>query len=169
MCVFLWPGSLIAALATRGTLSYLRGSPIRLSAWHVRFSPIRKSTACLIVLRLAAGLYIFSWHYLLPAPLADADKLNALRRLDQFREWHSWMTNVTVSFAARLLTGRQIQIAGSAGGNGPPGLSCPTERCNSIPMDWALPPDEILAAGERYLRLTSATLLLRGWLIAAGA
>jgi hypothetical protein len=27
-------------------------------------------------------------------------------------------------------------------------LSCPTERCNSIPMDWVLPTDEILAVAE---------------------
>ena len=33
-------------------------------------------------------------------------------------------------------------------GNGPLRLSCPTERCNSIPMDWALPTDEILAVAK---------------------
>jgi hypothetical protein len=83
-----------------------------------------------------------------PAPLADADKLNALRRLDQFREWRSLDDERYCLVCGKIITGRQIRVAGSAGENGPPRLSCPTERCNSIPMDWALPPDEILAAAE---------------------
>ena len=83
-----------------------------------------------------------------PAPLADADKLNALRRLDQFREWRSLDDRRFCLVCSRLITGRQIQVAGGTRGNGPLRLSCPTERCNSIPMDWALPTDEILAAAE---------------------
>jgi hypothetical protein len=45
--------------------------------------------------------------------------------------------------------GQQIQVAGGTRGNGPLRLSCPTERCNSIPMDWVLPTDEVLAKMER--------------------
>ena len=81
-----------------------------------------------------------------PAPLADADKLNALRGLDQFREWRSLDDKRYCLVCGKIITGRQIQVAGSTGGNGSLRLNCPTEQCNSIPMDWALPTDEILAA-----------------------
>jgi hypothetical protein len=40
-------------------------------------------------------------------------------------------------------------VAGGTRENGPLRLSCPTERCNSMPMDWVLPTDEILARMER--------------------
>jgi hypothetical protein len=81
-----------------------------------------------------------------PAPLSDQEKLAALRRLDQFREWHSLDEKRYCLVCGKIITGRQIQIAGGTRGDGPLGLSCPTERCNSIPMDWALPTDEILSA-----------------------
>ncbi len=81
-------------------------------------------------------------------PSLDADKLHALQRLDQFREWHSLDDRRYCLVCGKIITGRQIQVAGSAGGNGPLRLSCPTERCNSIPMDWALPTDEILAVAK---------------------
>jgi len=81
-------------------------------------------------------------------PSLDADKLHSLQRLDQFREWHSLDDRRYCLVCGKIITGRQIQVAGSAGGNGPLRLSCPTERCNSIPMDWALPTDEILAVAK---------------------
>jgi len=83
-----------------------------------------------------------------PAPLADADKLNALRGLDQFREWRSLDDKRYCLVCGKIITGRQIQVAGSTGGNGSLRLNCPTEQCNSIPMDWALPTDEILAVAN---------------------
>lgn len=81
-------------------------------------------------------------------PSLDADKLHALQRLDQFREWQSLDDSRYCLVCGKIITGRQIQVAGCAGGNGPLRLSCPTERCNSIPMDWALPTDEILAIAK---------------------
>jgi hypothetical protein len=81
-----------------------------------------------------------------PASLADADKLNALQRLDQFREWHSLDDKRYCLVCGKIITGRQIRVTGDASGDGSQRLNCPTERCNSIPMDWALPTDEILAA-----------------------
>jgi len=80
-----------------------------------------------------------------PVPLADGDKLNALRRLDQFREWRSLDDKRYCLVCGKIITGRQIQVAATRG-DGLQRLNCPTERCNSIPMDWALPTDEILAA-----------------------
>ena len=81
--------------------------------------------------------------------LSDEEKLQALRRLDQFREWHSLGEKRYCLVCGNLISGRQIQVAGGTRGNGPLRLSCPTERCNSIPMDWVLPTDEILAKVEK--------------------
>ena len=80
--------------------------------------------------------------------LSDVDKLDALRRLDQFREWRSLDDQRFCLVCGRIITGRKIQVAGGTRGNGPQRLSCPTERCNSIPMDWVLPTNEILAVTE---------------------
>jgi hypothetical protein len=82
------------------------------------------------------------------APLADSDKLDALRALDQFREWRSLDDKRYCLVCGKIITGRQVQVVCSTGGNGSPGLSCPTEQCNSIPMDWVLPTDEILAVAN---------------------
>jgi hypothetical protein len=83
-----------------------------------------------------------------PAPLSDAEKLAALQRLDQFREWPSLDEKRYCLVCGKIITGRQIHVAGDTRGDGPQRLNCPTEQCNSIPMDWALPTDEILAAAE---------------------
>ena len=83
-----------------------------------------------------------------PTTFPDADKLDALRRLDQFRQWHSLEEKRFCLVCGKIITGREIQVAGGARGNVPLRLSCPTERCNSIPMDWVLPTDEILANVE---------------------
>jgi hypothetical protein len=86
-----------------------------------------------------------------PVVLSDADKLDALCRLDQFRQWRSLDEKRFCLVCGKIITGRQIQVAGGTRGNGPLRLSCPTERCNSIPMDWVLPTDEILAKVERMV------------------
>jgi len=77
--------------------------------------------------------------------LADEEKLEALRRLDQFRQWHSLDERRYCLVCGTLISGGQIQVSGGTRGNGPLRLYCPTERCNSIPMDWVLPTDEIIA------------------------
>ena len=81
--------------------------------------------------------------------LSDQEKLEALRRLDQFRQWHSLDEKRYCLVCGNLITGRQIQVADGTHGNGPLQLNCPTEQCNSIPMDWVLPTDEVLAKMER--------------------
>jgi len=81
--------------------------------------------------------------------LPDEDKLEVLRRLDQFRQWHSLEEKRYCLVCGTVLSGRQIQVRGGIRGNGPLRLSCPTEQCNSIPMDWVLPTDEILAKVEK--------------------
>ena len=79
-----------------------------------------------------------------PIKLSGADKLETLQRLDQFREWRSLDEKRYCLVCGKIITGQQIQVAGGTRGNGPLRLSCPTEHCNSIPMDWVLPTDEIL-------------------------
>jgi hypothetical protein len=83
------------------------------------------------------------------ATLSDDERLEVLRRLDQFRQWHSLDEKRYCLVCGNLITGRQIQVSGGTRGNGPLRLSCSTERCNSIPMDWVLPTDEILAKVEK--------------------
>ncbi len=83
-----------------------------------------------------------------PNTLSNADKLDVLRRLDQFREWHSLDDKRFCLVCGKILSGRRIQIAGETQGNGPLRLSCPTERCNSIPMDWVLLTDELVALAK---------------------
>ena len=80
---------------------------------------------------------------------SDEEKLEVLRRLDQFRQWRSLEEKRYCLVCGTIITGRQIQVAGGTRGSGPLRLSCPTERCNSIPMDWVLPTDEILARAEK--------------------
>ena len=82
------------------------------------------------------------------ATLSDVEKLSVLRRLDQFREWHSLDDKRFCLVCSKIVNGWQIQIAGGTPGNGSLRLSCPTERCNSIPMDWVLPTDELEALAE---------------------
>jgi hypothetical protein len=98
-----------------------------------------------------------------PVTLSETDKADALRRLDQFRQWRSLDEKRFCLVCGKIITGRQIQVEGGTRGNGPLRLRCPTERCNSIPMDWVLPTDEILAKVERMVaeeRKASVTSLV---------
>ena len=81
--------------------------------------------------------------------LSDEEKLEVLRLLDQFRQWHSLEEKRYCLVCGTLISGRQIEVGGGTRGNGPLRLSCPTQGCNSIPMDWVLPTDEILAKVEK--------------------
>ena len=81
--------------------------------------------------------------------LSDEEKLEVLRRLDQFRQWHSLEEKRYCLVCGTVISGWEIQIGGGTRGNGSLRLSCPTEGCNSIPMDWVLPTDEILAKVEK--------------------
>jgi len=81
--------------------------------------------------------------------LSDEEKLEVLRRLDQFRQWHSLEEKRYCLVCGKLISGLQIQVAVGTRSNGALRLSCPTDGCNSIPMDWVLPTDEILAKVEK--------------------
>jgi hypothetical protein len=76
---------------------------------------------------------------------SDADKLDALRRLDQFRPWHSLDEKRYCLVCGKIITGGQIELMGGRRGDGPQRVNCPTKGCHSIPFDWVLPTDEIMA------------------------
>jgi hypothetical protein len=120
----------------------------RLSS-KVGFSPIRESTARPIVPAVDPKLLSAAVALSTPTKLSDEEKLEVLRRLDQFRQWHSLDEKRYCLVCGNVITGRQIEVAGGTRGNGPLRLSCPTERCNSIPMDWVLPTNEILVKVEK--------------------
>jgi hypothetical protein len=96
-----------------------------------------------------------------PNTLSDSDRLDVLRRLDQFREWHSLDDKRFCLVCGKIINGWQIQIAGGTRGNGPLRLSCPTERCNSIPMDWVLLTDELATLAETAAHEDHKTALPR--------
>src|ERR1051325_4568840 len=77
-----------------------------------------------------------------------AEKLNVLRQLDQFRQWHSLDDKRYCLICRKIITGQQIQVGRGPRGNRALRLSCPSDRCNSIPMDWVIPTDEVLARVE---------------------
>ena len=92
---------------------------------------------------------------------SDNEHLEALRQLDQFRQWHSLDEKRYCLVCGELVTGRQIQVAGGTRGDGSLRLNCPTVGCNSIPMDWVLPTDEILARVEKAEDERKASALKR--------
>jgi len=82
---------------------------------------------------------------LAPIQLSGADKLDILRRLDRYRKWHSLDEKRYCLACAQIIDGREIQVVGGTRGTGPLRLVCPTRACHSIPMDWVIPSDEVLA------------------------
>jgi hypothetical protein len=83
-----------------------------------------------------------------PVHLSDKEKLEILQRLDQFRSWRFLDEQRYCLVCCKIITGRQIQVVGDSNGNGSARLSCPTDGCNSIPMEWMLPTDEVLASAK---------------------
>ena len=80
--------------------------------------------------------------------LPDEDKLETLRELDQFRHWRSLDDERYCLVCEKLILGRHIKVVGDSDSSGPLRLVCSTEGCNSIPMDWVLPTDEVLASAK---------------------
>jgi hypothetical protein len=76
--------------------------------------------------------------------LSDEEKLNILRRVDEFRQWHSLDEKRYCLVCGEMITGRQIQVIRDTRGNAQLLLSCPTGRCNATPMEWVCPTEEVL-------------------------
>lgn len=77
--------------------------------------------------------------------LTEAEKLDALRRLDQFRKWRSLDDKRYCLCCGKIIEGRQIRVSGDMDEGGALRLHCPSDGCESIPMDWVLPTDEVLS------------------------
>jgi hypothetical protein len=80
-----------------------------------------------------------------PNKLSEQDKLLTLQRLDTYRKWLALDEKRYCLCCGKIITGWEIQVVGGARGMGPLRMICPTPHCESIPMDWVLPPDEVLA------------------------
>jgi hypothetical protein len=78
------------------------------------------------------------------AKLSDEEKLDILRRLDQFRQWHSLDEKRYCFVCGEIITGREIKVIGATRANGPLRIACPTEHCNAMPMEWVQPTDDVL-------------------------
>jgi hypothetical protein len=76
--------------------------------------------------------------------LSDEEKLNILRRVDQFRQWRSLDEKRYCLVCGEMITGRQILVIGDARGSAQLRLICPTEQCNAMPMEWVPPTEEVL-------------------------
>lgn len=82
---------------------------------------------------------------LAPIELVAADKLEVLQRLDRYRKWRTLDEKRYCLACGRIIEGRDILVVGGTRGTGPLRLVCPTLGCHSIPMDWVIPTDEVLA------------------------
>ena len=80
-----------------------------------------------------------------PLKLSEQEKLEALQRLDRFRKWRSLDEKRYCLVCSTIITGREIQIMGGTRGTGPLRVICPSDGCHSIPMDWVIPTDDVLA------------------------
>ncbi|PWT84282.1 MAG: hypothetical protein C5B58_04925 [Acidobacteria bacterium] len=78
------------------------------------------------------------------AKLSDKEKLDVLQRLDRFRQWHALDEKRYCLVCGKIITGRQIRVLRQTGGNAPVRIICPSENCNSMPMEWVRPTDEVL-------------------------
>ena len=77
--------------------------------------------------------------------LSGAEKLEMLQRFDRYRKWRSLDEKRYCLACGQIIEGRDIMIVGGTRGTGPLRLICPTRNCHSIPMDWVIPSDEVVA------------------------
>jgi hypothetical protein len=76
--------------------------------------------------------------------LSDEEKLDLLRRLDQFRQWHSLDQKRYCLVCGEMITGREIQVIESACGETPLRVVCPTKHCDAMTLEWVLPTEDVL-------------------------
>jgi len=76
--------------------------------------------------------------------VSDEEKLDVLRRLDQFRQWQSLDQKRYCLVCGEMITGRDVQVIETAPSEEPLRLACPTEHCQAMPIEWVLPTDDVL-------------------------
>ena len=85
---------------------------------------------------------------LVPIELRATEKLEILQRLDRYRKWVSLDDKRYCLACGQIIDGREIFLVGGTRGTGPLRLICPTRGCHSIPMDWVIPTNQVLARME---------------------
>ena len=76
--------------------------------------------------------------------LSDEEQLAILQRHDQFRHWHSLDEKRYCLVCGEIITGRQIQVSMGTRGNRLLRIICPTKHCDSMPIEWVWPTDDVL-------------------------
>jgi hypothetical protein len=76
--------------------------------------------------------------------LSDEDKLDLLHRLDQFRQWRSLDEKRYCLACGEIITGREIQVITGTCEDNSPRIICPTKHCDSMPIEWVWPTDDLL-------------------------
>jgi hypothetical protein len=82
---------------------------------------------------------------LAPIEFSAAEKLEILQRLDRHRKWQSLDEKRYCLACGQIIDGHGVLVVGGTRGTGPLRLICPSRGCHSIPMDWVIPTDEVLA------------------------
>jgi hypothetical protein len=111
----------------------------------IRLSPIIAFAVRLIARRSAYLRFSIAMPLLAPIELSGTDKLEILQRLDRYRKWRSLDDKRYCLACGQIIEGRGVLVVGGTRGTGPLRLVCPTRNCHSIPMDWVIPTDEVLA------------------------
>ena len=76
--------------------------------------------------------------------LSDEEKLFVLRRLDQFRQWHSLDQKRYCLVCGEMITGREIQVIENPCSESPMRVVCPTKHCDAMTLEWVLPTEDVL-------------------------
>ena len=76
--------------------------------------------------------------------LTDQEKLDALRRLDRFRHWHSLDERRYCLVCGEMITGHKIRLIGDKCDDRQLRPICPTEHCDATPIEWVQPTEDVL-------------------------
>jgi hypothetical protein len=76
--------------------------------------------------------------------LSDEEKLDILRRLDQFRQWHSLDQKRYCLVCGEMITGRKIRVIENPCSEILLRVVCPTKHCDATPIEWVLPTEDVL-------------------------
>jgi hypothetical protein len=72
--------------------------------------------------------------------LSSEEKLKLLKELDRWRQWRSLDDQRLCLGCGRLINGHEVEAIPAEANKGDDAeLHCPTDGCQSIPLDWILP------------------------------
>jgi len=102
--------------------------------------------------------------------ISDEQKMRILRRHDKFRQWQSLDEKRYCLHCGEIITGRQIRVIKNGDGAVTNRLACPTGGCDSTPIEWVEPTEDVLVkmamvqleCRHRVL-ITRAAHALRPW------